>query len=195
MWRERCADAPSCWKRKSSFDKRQMSDSSLCLSTLSQQSTLFILALGYTNARLVLTSFEIATKTITLWEKCFRPFNRRLAGTSLFDFALAYTRSFCMFDGVWTVKIFSSENHVRVSFCFVKRFFSVFCRQRVSCKCQHPTAVAPRSVEMFSDRDLSWLYGEWMIVRCPSRIWFLSGPVAPTKLKFKYHLNPEIIVN
>jgi len=22
-----------------------------------------------------------------------------------------------------------------------------------------------------------------------------SGPVAPTKLKFKYHLNPEIIVN
>ena len=48
------------------------------------------------------------------------------ADASLFDLTLAYRRSFWLFDGACTVKIFSSENHVLSSFCFVRRFFQSF---------------------------------------------------------------------
>ena len=47
-----------------------------------------------------------------------------------------------------------------IKFLFCQTFFSVVCRQQVSCKCQCLRAAAPRGIEMFSDWDLSWLYDE-----------------------------------
>ena len=59
-----------------------------------------------------------------LCEKCFRPFSKRSEGMSRFTATLAYTRSFCEFVGVWTVKIFSSVNHVLANLA------TVSCRDR-----------------------------------------------------------------
>jgi len=59
---------------------------------------------------------------MTLFVKCFLGFSSRLGDTSRFVFTLAYTRSFWLLEGVSTVKIFSSENQVRLILFRVVRF-------------------------------------------------------------------------
>ena len=87
------------------------------------------LAPGCINTKSVLPSFETATETITLWEKCFRPFNRHLAYTSLFDLTLAYTWSrMPMLYFVWTNRVLFhymlSENWVKsMRYCQIQRNF------------------------------------------------------------------------
>ena len=53
----------------------------------------------------------------------FLLFQSRLGDTSRFVFTLAYTRLFWLLEGVSTVKIFSSENQVRLIWFRVIRFF------------------------------------------------------------------------
>jgi len=60
---------------------------------------------------------------MTLFVQCFLGFSSRLGGTSRFAFTFAYTRSFWLLEGVSTVKIFSSENQVRLILFWVIRFF------------------------------------------------------------------------
>ena len=90
----------------------------------------FILAPGCINTKWVLPSFEKATETMTLGEKCFRPFNRHLADTSLFDLTLAYTRSsrVSMLNFFWTNRALFhcmlSEKWVKsMRYCQIKRNF------------------------------------------------------------------------
>jgi len=60
---------------------------------------------------------------MTLFVKCSLGFSSRLGGISRFAFTFAYTRSFWPLEGVSTVKIFSSENQVRLILFWVICFF------------------------------------------------------------------------